>query len=52
MATHASILAWGISMDRGAWRTTVHKVAQSRTQMEGPGVSEASCPDAATLNQM
>ena len=31
MATHSSILAWGIPMDRGAWRATVHGVAQSQT---------------------
>ena len=24
MATHSSILAWRIHMDRGAWRATVH----------------------------
>ena len=24
MATHSSILAWRIPMDRGAWRATVH----------------------------
>ena len=29
MATHSSILAWGIPMDRGAWRATVHGVAES-----------------------
>ena len=28
MATHSSILAWGILMDRGAWWATVHRVAQ------------------------
>ena len=28
MATHAIILAWEISMDRGAWRATVHGVAR------------------------
>ena len=26
MATHSSILAWRITMDRGAWRATVHGV--------------------------
>ena len=29
MATHSSILAWGIPMDRGAWQATVHGVAES-----------------------
>ena len=24
MATHFNILAWTVSMDRGAWRATVH----------------------------
>ena len=32
MATHSSILAWRIPMDRGAWRATVHGVAKSWTQ--------------------
>ena len=31
MATHSSILAWRIPMDRGAWRATVHRVAKSWT---------------------
>ena len=31
MATHSSILAWRIPMDRGAWQATVHGVAKSRT---------------------
>ena len=31
MATHSSILAWRISMDRGAWQTKVHGVAKSWT---------------------
>ena len=29
MATHSSILAWRIPMDRGAWWATVHGVAKS-----------------------
>ena len=33
MATHSSILAWRIPMDRGAWRATVHGVAKRRTQL-------------------
>ena len=31
MATHSSILAWRISMDRGAWWAIVHGVTKSRT---------------------
>ena len=34
MATHSSIFAWRIPMDRGAWRATVHKVAQSWTRLK------------------
>ena len=33
MATHSSILAWRILMDREAWRAKVHGVARSRTQL-------------------
>ena len=28
MATHSSILAWKIPMDRGAWQASVHGVAE------------------------
>ena len=28
MATHSSILAWRIPMDRGTWRATVHGVVK------------------------
>ena len=31
MATHSSMLAWRISMDRGAWWATVHEVSESDT---------------------
>ena len=31
MATHSSILAWRIPVDRGAWRATVHGVAKNQT---------------------
>ena len=31
MATHYSILAWGISMNREAWWATIHGVANGRT---------------------
>ena len=32
MATHSSILAWEIPLDRGAWWATVHEVANSQIQ--------------------
>ena len=32
-ATHSSILAWRIPMDRGAWWATVHSVAKSQTRL-------------------
>ena len=28
IATHSSTLAWRIPMDRGAWRATVHGIAE------------------------
>ena len=31
MATHSSIPAWRIPMDRGAWRAAAHGVAKSWT---------------------
>ena len=34
MATHSSILAWRIPMDRGAWGITVHGVAESQTRLK------------------
>ena len=33
VATHSSILAWRIPMDRGVWQATVHGVAKSQTQL-------------------
>ena len=33
LATHSSILAWRISMDRGASQAAVHGVAQSQTEL-------------------
>ena len=33
MATHSSILAWRIPMDRGAWQITVYGAAKSQTQL-------------------
>ena len=34
MATHFSMLAWRISMDKGAWWITVHRDAQGQTQLK------------------
>ena len=34
MATHSSILAWRIPMDRGAWWASVHGVAKSWTRLK------------------
>ena len=34
MATHSSILAWKIPMDRGAWWATVHGVAKNQTRLK------------------
>ena len=31
MATHSSILAWRIPMDRGAWQAVVHGITNSQT---------------------
>ena len=31
MATHSSILAWRVPMDREAWQATVHAVTESDT---------------------
>ena len=33
MATHSSILAWRIPMDKGAWWATVQGVAKSQMQL-------------------
>ena len=29
MATHSSVLAWRVPLDRGAWRAAVHGVTES-----------------------
>ena len=34
MSTHSSSLTWRVPMDRGAWRSTVHRVAKSWTQLK------------------
>ena len=34
MTTHSSIFAWKVPMDRGAWCTTVHRVAKSWPELK------------------
>ena len=34
VATHSSILAWRIPMDRGAWWATVHGVTEGQTRLK------------------
>ena len=41
MATHSSILAWRIPMDRGSWQATVHGVHKSLTQITTETLVEA-----------
>ena len=41
MATHSSILAWRIPMDRGSWQATVHGVHKSLTQITTETLGEA-----------
>ena len=38
MATHSSILAWRIPMDRGAWRAAVHGCRKELETMEYPSM--------------
>ena len=33
MATHSSILAWKVPMDKGAWLAAAHRVSKSWTQL-------------------
>ena len=33
MATHSSILAWILLLDRGAWRATVYGITKNQTQL-------------------
>ena len=42
MATHSSIPAWRIAMDRGAQWATVHEVAKSQTRLKRLGKHETA----------
>ena len=44
MATHYSILAWTVPMDRGAWWVTVHGVAELDTTEQLSRHSTSSSP--------
>jgi len=33
MATHSSLLAWRIPMDRGAWQAAIYGAAKTRKQL-------------------
>ena len=33
MATHSSVLAWRIPVDRGTWQATVHGVTKSQSPL-------------------
>ena len=48
-ATHSSILAWRIPMDKGVWQATVHWVAQSQTQLKQLSMQYAHA-NPATIN--
>ena len=44
MATHCPTLAWRIPVDRGAWRATVHGIANSRRLLKS-GYAQHSTRD-------
>ena len=43
MATHSSIIAWRIPMDRGTWQATVHGVAKSQTLLSDYAQKRDNC---------
>ena len=51
MATHSSVLAWIIPMDRGAWWDVVRRVAKSWTRLKQLS-THASLRLMATLNSL
>ena len=44
MATHSSIRAWRIPMDRGAWWATAHRVIENQTRLEQLGTQQPLAP--------
>ena len=38
MEAYSNILAWRIPLDRGAWQTTVHRIAKSQTLLNQLGM--------------
>ena len=47
MASHSSILAWRIPMNREAWQATVHGVAKSQTGLNDQGSMQIQSPHSA-----
>ena len=43
MATHSSIVAWRITMVRGAWWATAHGVAKSWTRLSNEAQHSTAC---------
>ena len=43
VATHSSILAWRVHVDRGAWRATIHGVTKSWTRLSDQAQHSTSC---------
>ena len=48
MATHSSVLAWRIPMDRGDWWAIIHGVAESRTRWKRQHTHTVRCEEVET----
>ena len=48
MATHSSILAWRIPIDRGDWQATVHGVTRSQIQLSNQAQQTQHLPQQGT----
>ena len=44
MATHSSILAWRIPMERGGWQALIHRVEESRTRLKQLSMHPCTTP--------